>query len=75
MRSRHPWAGRIGKAVRDTMRPDPPGAAKERIANRAACEQANRETMERFGPLTADNARDALAWQEARIVAIKRATP
>ena len=68
---RNPWSGRVGKAVRDAMRPDPPGAVAERIANRSAAEQAHREMMARFGPLRADNALAAAAWQEARISAIK----
>jgi hypothetical protein len=61
----------VGKAVRDAMRPDPPGAVAERIANRAACERAHREMMERFGAITAENAREAIDWQEARISEIK----
>lgn len=57
----------VGRAVRDSMRPDPPGAAEERIRARHAGEQANREMMAKFAPLTADNAGEAIKWQDARI--------
>lgn len=62
---------RVGRAVRDAMRPDHPGAVEERIAHRAAAGQAHREMMERFAPLTAENAGEAIKWQDARIAAIK----
>ncbi len=74
MTSRNPWVGRVGKAARDAQRPELPGAAAGRIAHRAAAEQAHRETMTRFGPLTPENVREAIAWQESRIAEI-RGTP
>jgi hypothetical protein len=49
------------------MRPDPPGAAEERVRARRIAEQANREMMERFAPLTVENAGEAVRWQEQRI--------
>ncbi len=55
------------RLIRDNMRPDAPSAAAERVAYRAAGEQANCEMMARFAPLTAANAAEAIAWQEARI--------
>lgn len=58
---------RAGRLVRENMRPDQPGAAEERIRVRAAGEQANREMMARFAPLTAENAGEAIAWQTQRI--------
>lgn len=67
MSNRNPWSGRVGRAVRDAMRPDLPGAAEERIRARKAGEQANREMMERFAPLTPENAGEAIKWQEQRI--------
>lgn len=47
--------------------PEYPGAAEERIRARKAGEQVNREMMERFAPLTAENAGEAIKWQEQRI--------
>ena len=52
--------------------PDLPGAVEERVRLRKAGEQANREMMERFAPLTAENVRAALDWQEARIKELTR---
>lgn len=46
---------------------DTPERIAERIRRRAAGEQANREMMERFSPMTAENCKEALDWQEARI--------
>lgn len=46
---------------------DTPEAIQERIKARLVGEQANREMMERFAPLTPENAGKAIAWQEARI--------
>jgi len=57
----------VGRAVRDAMRPDAPGAVEWRVRARAAGEQANREMMAKFAPLTAVNAGEAIRWQEARI--------
>jgi hypothetical protein len=47
--------------------PDKPGDAAKRIALREAGEQAHREMLEKFAPLTAQNARAAIDWQERRI--------
>lgn len=47
----------------------------ERIRHRAACEQALREREERFPVLTAENAREAIAWQDARIAELTRGSP
>jgi hypothetical protein len=49
------------------MRPDQPGDAARRRAERALRSQANAEMMARFSPLTTENADAALAWQDARI--------
>jgi hypothetical protein len=46
---------------------DPVQAAAERLRLRKIGEQAYKETMELFAPLTAANALAALAWQEQRI--------
>lgn len=46
---------------------DTPGAIQERIRARLTGEQANREMMEKFAPLTPENAGKAIAWQDARI--------
>ena len=47
--------------------PDTAESAAERIHAKAAGEQANAEMMVKFSPLTTANAREAIAWQEARI--------
>jgi hypothetical protein len=47
--------------------PDRPGDAERRCLERAAGIQANAEMMERFAPLTAENAQEAVKWQESRI--------
>jgi hypothetical protein len=47
-------------------RPDPPGAAAERIRFRKAAEQALAETMARYAPLTAENFADADKFREQR---------
>lgn len=46
---------------------DTSAQVEERIRHRTACEQAHRETMEKFGGFTPENAREAAAWQAARI--------
>lgn len=47
--------------------PDTPAQVAERIRRRAAGEQAHREMLARFSPLTPQNAVEAFAWQDARI--------
>lgn len=64
---------RPGRLLRQMMRPDAPGAAAERATQRSIGEQANAEMMERFAPLTAENAREAIAWQESRIRELQEA--
>jgi hypothetical protein len=64
----------VGRLIRQQMRDvDTPERAAERIAHRQACEQANREMMAKFGPLTAANAAEAIAWQQARISELRAA--
>ena len=46
--------------------PDAPGDASRRVADRKAGERAHAEMLEKFSPLTAENALEALRWQEAR---------
>lgn len=46
-------------------------AAAERRRHQVIGEQANREMMERFAPLSADNVKDALDWQAARIAELE----
>lgn len=46
--------------------PDAPDRVDERVRRRAAGEQAHREMLERFSPLTPQNAVEAFAWQDAR---------
>ena len=41
-----------------------------RLRHNAACEQANRETRERFPSLDGDNIDAALSFQESRIKAL-----
>lgn len=48
-------------------RPDTTADIAERVAYRAAGTQAHTETLARFGAITAANAAEAIAWQEARI--------
>jgi len=52
---------------------DTPEAVRERTRHRAICEQAHRECMERYPVLTAQNAGEAIAWQEARIAELTHA--
>ncbi len=47
--------------------PDAPGAAEERIRLRRVGERAHADMLARFGSITPENARDALAFQEERI--------
>ncbi len=54
----------------DRLRNGPPDTSDtiaERIRYRAVAEQAVREREERYPILTAENAADAMKWQEARI--------
>lgn len=61
----------IGRLLRDQMRDDAtansPERVAERVAYRAASEQAHAEMLARFAPLTAENLRESIAWQQARI--------
>lgn len=52
--------------------PDTPEQIAERVRRRAAGEQAHREMLERFSPLTSRNAVEAFAWQDARIQELMR---
>lgn len=47
--------------------PDTPERVAERVGRRSAGEQAHREMLARFSPLTPQNVGEALAWQDARI--------
>ncbi len=47
--------------------PDVQGAEEERLRLRRNGELAHAEMLERFAPLTSDNAGAAIAWQAARI--------
>lgn len=47
--------------------PDTVDTIAERARHRAAGEQAHREMLERFQPLTPENAAEAIAWQTRRI--------
>lgn len=47
--------------------PDTREQVAERVRHRAASERAVKEREERFPVLTAENARAAMDWQEARI--------
>lgn len=49
------------------QRPDTRADIDHRIATRAAGEQAVQERKAKFPMLTATNAEEALAWQEARL--------
>jgi hypothetical protein len=64
---------RASKFVRSLMRPDTAEAIAARLAARAASEQAYKETLERFGAITPENAKDAIEWQEARIAELLKA--
>lgn len=47
---------------------DPEAAVAERIRYRQIGEQAHREMLEKFGPLTPENAHEAIQWQANRIL-------
>lgn len=70
---------RPGRVLRDVMRDratgNSAGDAAQRVAEREARERAHRETVERFGAFTAENAQDAIAWQERRIRELTGSTP
>lgn len=66
---------RAGRAVRESMRPDTAEAVAERIRHRVLCDQAVREREARFPTLTALNAGEAIAWQDARIRELTAAEP
>ncbi len=58
----------IGRLLRDKMRDlDTPERVAERIKYRLAGEQAHREMLAQFSPLTTENALAAIKWQELRI--------
>jgi hypothetical protein len=60
-------AMRPGRYLRQMMQPDPPGAEAERIRQRAAAKQAIAEREARWPLLTAENAQEAIGWQDARV--------
>ena len=47
--------------------PDTEGAVAERVARRKAGEQAHKEMLAQFSPLTGENASEAIEWQEKRM--------
>jgi len=47
--------------------PDTADQVRERLAYRAAAEKAHEEMLERFAPLSPDNALEAIEWQTDRI--------
>jgi hypothetical protein len=53
------------------MAPDTAAAVAWRVADREAGERAYREALDRFGPVTAANAADVLAWMERRRAALR----
>ena len=58
----------IGKLLNWKMRDmDTPERVAERARHRKACERAVREREEKFPSLTAENAAEAMRWQEKRI--------
>lgn len=69
-------SARPGRALLADMRDaarETPDRIAERIARRAACEQAVREREVRFGTLTPENVREAIAFQEQRIAELVHA--
>ncbi len=63
---------RASNLVRSLMKPDAPGDVERRMARRLAGAQAYDEMVAKFGALTADNAAQAIAWQDARISELER---
>jgi hypothetical protein len=61
--------------MRDRAAGNSPSDAQRRIAERKVREQAHRETVERFGVFTPENAAEAIAWQDARIRELIRTLP
>ena len=49
------------------VNPSDDGRGPERVARRLAGERAHQEALARFGGITAANAMEFLAWQDARI--------
>lgn len=63
---------RAGRLLREQMRPDPAGAADERVRYRAVVHQAHAEMLAKYAPLNDSNALQAIEWQEARIKHLMR---
>lgn len=61
---------RIGAMMALNNRPDTAADVAWRLRRNAACEQANRETRERYPNLTAENVGAALDFQAGRIKAL-----
>lgn len=60
----------IGRLLRAKMRDDAretPERAEERKRHYAVCKQVQEESLARFGPITAENAAEAIRWSEQRI--------
>jgi hypothetical protein len=66
---------KASRLLRDTMRPDPPGAVEARLRHRAACEQLERERAERFPNPSFEQIDEMLAWQERRLRELTEAQP
>jgi|DEB19_MinimDraft_3_1074340.scaffolds.fasta_scaffold354509_2 hypothetical protein len=61
--------------MRDRATGNSHGDAQRRIAERKVREQAHREAVDRFGVFTAENAAEAIAWQDQRIRELTDAIP
>lgn len=57
---------RIGAMMARNNRPDTEKDIKDRLCRNAAAEQSHAETVAKFRQLTAENIKDALAFQEQR---------
>ncbi len=63
--------GRLLRAAWRDAAAETPARVAERVRRRAAATRAHAEALERFGPVTAENARAFIEWQEARLRALE----
>lgn len=64
----------IRRLIAAKQRPDTLADVAERVKRIAAGKQAHAETMAKFGAITGDNVREALAFQEQRTAELESCT-
>lgn len=64
--------GRLLRAIMRDNANETPQRARERVLAREVGKQAHADMLAKFAPLTAENARDAIAFQEQRAAELLR---